>query len=151
MNNFSYQKIIEHKIDKLCESTLQRDELQQEIHEVNIMLRDSILFIQDFLKFADESNFSEDRKIENVFEIARAYRFICLKNQKNVETNLKNSLPYVQRFVRTLQSQPETFKDCNYIPVELISRGLSDEIWTEIILQMMDNFAYIKKFRYYHP
>ena len=151
MNNDNYQKMIGYKTGKLCESTLPRDKLQLEIHEVNIMLRDSILFNKDFLKFADERNFSEDTKIDSVLKIGQAYRSICLKNQKNVEANLKNSLPFVQRFVRTLQNNPELHKSCNFLPDESIFRGLPDEIWTEIILRKMDDFAYIKKFRYYHP
>ena len=149
LNNDNYQKMIRHKTDKLCESKLSRDELQPEIHRVNIMLRDWILFIKDFLKCADQSNFRDSRKFECIYDTARAYRLICLRSKKNVEANLKNSIPYIQRMVCILQRDPELFKSCGFLPTELISHKKPEEDWVDFLVDYIDGFCYPKKFRNY--
>ena len=149
MNSENYRNMVKYKSNRLCDSTLSRDELQPDIHEVSVLLRDSILILENFVAFADENNFSDDIKFTCLFEIAQAYRLICLKNQKNVEANLQNSLPYIQRFVRILQSQPEILKNLKFMVADFVSLKLPEESQVDLLIDFFDDTPYIKKFRYY--
>ena len=148
-NSENYRNTVQHKTDELLKSTRSRDELRPDIQEVNILLRDWILFMEDYLKFADENHFSDARKYSCMFVVARSYRWICLRHMKNVESNLKNSLKYIQRFVGIVIHNPDFIKELPFLPAELVSEGFSDEDWVDFIISMIDESSYIKKFRHH--
>ena len=147
MSTENNRNMFHYKTNKILCSTLSRDELQPDIHEVNVLLRDWILIMKNYLVFADVSNFGEDIKFNSLFDIAQAYRFICLRNKKNMEANLKNSTPYIQKMVLIVQKNRQILLQQN--PKILLQR-FPEEYWVNFFENYIDSVCYIHRFRDYY-